>query len=144
MPTLLSPLQIALEPLQRLAQTEPVTSVVRRVTAASPAVIDRLPGMAAQPLRMVVDLVDGLVGNPAPPAAAEEQEAPDEAVLPFPIEEYDGLNAQVARTRIQELHDPQAVATVISYERDHKNRASVINVAEGWLAELRNGNAPTQ
>lgn len=151
MPNPLSPLFATLQPLQQLAQSAQVTSLVRRANSVTPVVLDKLPPVAAQPLRVILDRVDDFLGIELDDAAqvqgdvgqrdAAHAEIPGPAELP--IEGYDGLNAQSARSRIQELHDVEEVQAVIAHERQHKNRSSVLGVADQWLGELQAGTVAT-
>lgn len=54
----------------------------------------------------------------------------------LPIRAYDDLNAQEAIREIKALRDAEDVRAVVSYEKAHANRTTVVNAAQTQVSEL--------
>ena len=95
-------------------------------------------GLLARSEQVVEDAADEAAETLGVQTSDEAAAAPTEPTADdLPIEQYDSLNAQTARDKVQELHDADEVAAVLAYERANRNRKAVVGAAESWLNELR-------
>jgi hypothetical protein len=54
----------------------------------------------------------------------------------LPIRQYEEMPAGKAISAIRELTEPEEITTVIAFEEQHKNRASVLSAAKARYAEI--------
>jgi hypothetical protein len=55
----------------------------------------------------------------------------------FPVDNYDNLSVGEVEAEVQQLTDPAALAALLRYEHNHKDRAGATTAIEKQLAALR-------
>jgi hypothetical protein len=55
----------------------------------------------------------------------------------LPVDDYDDLSVGEVEAEVQQLTDPAALAALLRYEHNHKDRAGATTAIENQLAALR-------